>query len=52
MYYLFSSLFMLFLGLVWKGKDVFNIEIKFTLLGLSFWGLFNYLALLGYLVKG
>jgi len=51
MYYLFSSLFLLFMGFIWNTEGFQNVVSKFVFLGLGFWGMFNYLALLGYILK-
>jgi hypothetical protein len=51
-YILTSSLFLLFLGIIWSKKAGFDVFCKLILLGLGSWGMFNWLTLIGYVVKG
>lgn len=50
-YILVSSILLFTIGLVWKKDDWFNVIIKLIILGISIWGLFVYLSILGYIIK-
>jgi len=48
----FSTLVFLFLAVIWKRDDIFNLMLKFVLAAAFVWGLIETLLALGYVVHG
>lgn len=51
-YYLATTaVFLLLFGVTWTRKDLFNLFVKVTFIGLGIWGLFLYLVSTGYVIR-
>lgn len=48
---LIVSIFCLIMGIIWKKTDWINIFTKLVFIGLSIWGFFIWLNLIGFIVK-
>lgn len=47
-----SATIFLFLGIIWKNSDIFNVILRFIFVILAIFGGFEWLGLAGFVVKG
>jgi hypothetical protein len=50
-YYVTSTIFFGFLGLIWKGSNPVNVILKMGLLGMSAWGVFLWMRAAGFIIN-